>query len=219
MKSILLIGLGRFGKHIAVKLHELNHEVMAIDKNEERVDEVLPYVTNAQIGDSMKEEFLRSLGVGNYDVCIVAIGNDFQGSLETTSLLKELGAKKVVARVGSRAARDVQAKFLLRNGADEIVYPEKQLANWTAIRYTSDHIFDYIELDEEHAIFEIEVPMNWISKSIGEIDIRRRYNINIMAIKKKGKLEMAISPDTRLEEDEALLVLGRHKDIQKCFHI
>ena len=211
MKSILLIGLGRFGKHIAVKLHELNHEVMAIDKNEERVDEVLPYVTNAQIGDSMKEEFLRSLGVGNYDVCIVAIGNDFQGSLETTSLLKELGAKKVVAR----AARDIQAKFLLRNGADEIVYPEKQLANWTAIRYTSDHIFDYIELDEEHAIFEIEVPMNWISKSIGEIDIRRRYNINIMAIKKKGKLEMAISPDTRLEEDEALLVLGRHKDIQK----
>ena len=215
MKSILLIGLGRFGKHIAVKLHELNHEVMAIDKNEERVDEVLPYVTNAQIGDSMKEEFLRSLGVGNYDVCIVAIGNDFQGSLETTSLLKELGAKKVVAR----AARDIQAKFLLRNGADEVVYPEKQLANWTAIRYTSDHIFDYIELDEEHAIFEIEVPMNWISKSIGEIDIRRRYNINIMAIKKKGKLEMAISPDTRLEEDEALLVLGRHKDIQKCFHI
>ena len=215
MKSILLIGLGRFGKHIAVKLHELNHEVMAIDKNEERVDEVLPYVTNAQIGDSMKEEFLRSLGVGNYDVCIVAIGNDLQGSLETTSLLKELGAKKVVAR----AARDIQAKFLLRNGADEIVYPEKQLANWTAIRYTSDHIFDYIELDEEHAIFEIEVPMNWISKSIGEIDIRRRYNINIMAIKKKGKLEMAISPDTRLEEDEALLVLGRHKDIQKCFHI
>lgn len=198
-----------------MKLHELNHEVMAIDKNEERVDEVLPYVTNAQIGDSMKEEFLRSLGVGNYDVCIVAIGNDFQGSLETTSLLKELGAKKVVAR----AARDIQAKFLLRNGADEIVYPEKQLANWTAIRYTSDHIFDYIELDEEHAIFEIEVPMNWISKSIGEIDIRRRYNINIMAIKKKGKLEMAISPDTRLEEDEALLVLGRHKDIQKCFHI
>ena len=215
MKSILLIGLGRFGKHIAVKLHELNHEVMAIDKNEERVDEVLPYVTNAQIGDSMKEEFLRLLRVGNYDVCIVAIGNDFQGSLETTSLLKELGAKKVVAR----AARDIQAKFLLRNGADEIVYPEKQLANWTAIRYTSDHIFDYIELDEEHAIFEIEVPMNWISKSIGEIDIRRRYNINIMAIKKKGKLEMAISPDTRLEEDEALLVLGRHKDIQKCFHI
>ena len=127
----------------------------------------------------------------------------------------ELYAKKFL----DRAPRDIQATLLLRYRQDEIVYPEKQLANWTAIRYTSDHIFDYIELDEEHAIFEIEVPMNWISKSIGEIDIRRRYNINIMAIKKKGKLEMAISPDTRLEEDEALLVLGVHKDIQKCFHI
>ena len=154
MKSILLIGLGRFGKNIAMKLHELNHEVMAIDKQEERVQDILPYVTNAQIGDSMNESFLRSLGVGNYDVCMVAIGNDFQSSLETTSLLKELGAKMVV----SRAARDVQAKFLLRNGADEIVYPEKQLAAWTAIRYTSDHIFDYIELDNDYAIFEVEIP-------------------------------------------------------------
>lgn len=215
MKSVLLIGLGRFGKHIAVKLHELKHEVMAIDKEEERINEVLPYVTNAQIGDSMKEEFLRSLGVSNYDVCIVAIGNDFQGSLETTSLLKELGAKKVVAR----AARDVQAKFLLRNGADEIVYPEKQLANWTAIRYSSDHIFDYIELSDEYAIFEIEVPKNWVGKTIVEIDIRRKYNINIMAMKRNGKLEMTITPDTRLEKEVPLLVLGRHKDIQRCFHI
>lgn len=215
MKSILLIGVGRFGKHIAVKLQELNHEVMAVDKNEERINEILPYVTNAQIGDSMKEEFLRTLGISNYDVCIVAIGNDFQGSLETTSLLKELGAKKVVAR----AARDVQAKFLLRNGADEIVYPEKQLANWTAIRYSSDHIFDYIELSGEYAIFEIEVPMNWIGKTIIEIDIRRKYNINIMAVKRSGKLEMTIEPEKRLEANTSLLVLGRHKDIQKCFRI
>ena len=215
MKSILLIGLGRFGKHIARKLHELNHEVMAIDKDEEKVEEVLPYVTNAQIGDSMNEAFLRSLGVGNYDVCIVAIGNDFQGSLETTSLLKELGAKMVV----SRAARDVQAKFLLRNGADEIVYPEKQLATWTAIRYSSDHIFDYIELNDEYAIFEIEVPENWIGHSVGEINIRKKYNINIMAIKREGKMGLTITPDTRFERGEALLVLGNYKDIQTCFHI
>ena len=138
MKSVLLIGLGRFGRHIAMKLNELNHQVMAVDKQESRVDEILPYVTNAQIGDGTNIEFLRSLGVRNFDVCIVAIGDDFQSSLETTSFLKELGAKKIV----SRAARDVHAKFLLRNGADEIVYPEKQLANWTAIRYSSDHIFD-----------------------------------------------------------------------------
>lgn len=215
MKSILLIGLGRFGKHIALKLHELKHEVMAIDKQEDRVQEVLPYVTNAQIGDSMNEAFLRSLGVGNYDVCIVAIGNDFQSSLETTSLLKELGAKMVV----SRAARDVHAKFLLRNGADEIVYPEKQLATWTAIRYTSDHIFDYIELANDYAIFEIEVPATWVGRTVGEINIRQKYNINIMALKRNGKLELTITPETRFLKDEALLVLGKNRDIQKCFHI
>ena len=150
MKSILLVGLGRFGRHIAEKLNELGHQVMAVDKKEERVDAILPIVTNAQIGDSTNADFLRSLGIRNFDLCIVAIGDDFQGSLETTSLLKELGAKMVV----SRAAGDVQAKFLSRNGADDIVYPEKQLANWTAIRYSADHIFDYIELDEEHAIVE-----------------------------------------------------------------
>lgn len=215
MKTILLIGIGRFGKHIAMKLHELHHEVMAIDKNEERIEEVLPYVTSAQIGDSMKEDFLRSLGVRNYDVCIVTIGNDFQSSLETTSLLKELGAKKVVAR----AERDVQAKFLLRNGADEIVYPEKQLAGWMAIRYSSDHILDYIELGEEHAIFEIEIPRHWVGKTVGEIDIRRKYGINILAIKRRGKLEMAITPETILNDTEPLLVLGHNKDIQRCFHI
>ncbi|MGN0352460.1 MAG: potassium channel family protein [Roseburia sp.] len=215
MKSILLIGLGRFGKHVARKLHELNHEVMAVDKREERVEDVLSYVTNAQIGDSMSEAFLRSLGVGNYDVCIVAIGNDFQSSLETTSLLKELGAKMVV----SRAARDVQAKFLLRNGADEIVYPEKQIANWTAIRYSSDHIFDYIELDDDYAIFEVEVPTAWIGRTVGEINIRQKYNINIMAVKKNGKMDLTITPETSFTEGEAVLVLGNNKEIQKCFHI
>lgn len=215
MKSILLIGLGRFGKHIAMKLHELNHEVMAIDRQEDRVESILPYVTHAQIGDSMNEDFLKSLGVCNYDVCIVAIGNNFQSSLETTSLLKELGAKLVV----SRAARDVQAKFLLRNGADEIVYPEKQLATWTAIRYSSDHIFDYIELDDDNAIFEIAVPAAWIGRTVGEINIRKKYNINIMALKRNGKLELTITPDTCFTQDAAMLVLGKNKDIQKCFHI
>ena len=163
MKNILLIGLGRFGKNIALQLNKLGHEVMAVDNNEERVNEILPIVTNAQIGDSTNTEFLKSLGIRNFDVCIVTIGGDFQNSLETTSLLKELGAKLVV----SRAERDVQAKFLLRNGADEVVSPEKQVANWAAIRYTADHIRDYIEVDEAHAIFEVEVPEGWVGKSVG----------------------------------------------------
>ena len=215
MKSILLIGAGRFGKNIAIKLREMNHQVMAVDHSEDRVQEILPYVTNAQIGDSTSEEFLRSLGVSNFDTCIVAIGDDFQSSLETTSLLKELGAKLVV----SRAARDVQAKFLLRNGADEVVYPEKQLAKWTAIRYTADHIIDYIEVDSDHAMVEVSVPKEWLGHTIGQIDIRKKYSINIMGIKRNGKLELTISPDIVLREGETMLVLGRNRDLQKCFRI
>lgn len=215
MKSILLIGLGRFGKHIALQLNQLGHQVMAVDHVEERVEEVMPFVTNGQIGDSTNADFLESLGIRNYDVCIVAIGNDFQSSLETTSLLKEMGANLVV----SRAARDVQAKFLLRNGADEVVYPEKQLARWTAIRYSADHILDYFELDEEHAMFEIPVPSEWAGRSVGQIDIRKKYHINIMGIRKNGKLKLPVSPDTVLETEETMLVLGRNKDMQKCFHI
>ena len=215
MKSILLIGLGRFGKHIAMHLNQLGHQVMAVDHEEERIEAVLPFVTNAQIGDSTNAYFLESLGISNYGVCIVAIGNDFQSSLETTSLLKELGGKMVVAR----AARDVQAKFLLRNGADEVVYPEKQLAKWTAIRYSADHILDYIELDEDHAMFEVSVPEDWAGRTIGQMDIRKKFNINIMGIKKSGKLVLSISPDTVLEAEDTMLVLGRNKNLQKCFRI
>ena len=215
MKSILLIGLGRFGRHIAQKLNDLNYQVMAVDNNEERVNRNLSIVTNAQIGDSTDADFLSSLGIRNYDVCIVAIGDNFQNSLETASLLKELGAKKVIAR----ASRGVQEKFLLRNGADEVVYPEKQLAKWTAIRYTADHVLDYIELDEEHAMFEIPVPGNWTGRTIGQIDIRKKFNINIMGVKKNGKLELSVSPDIMLEAEETMLVLGRSRDLQKYFRI
>ncbi len=215
MKSVLLIGLGRFGQHIARQLDALHHQVMAIDRNESRVNAVLPYVTNAQVADATSEEYMESLGVSNFDVCIVAIGDDFQSSLETTTLLKELGAKLVV----SRAARDVHAKFLMSNGADEIVYPERQLAEWTAIRYTADHILDYIALDGGHAIFEIAVPQKWIGKSVEEIDVRKKHGINIMAVKSGGKMQMNITPQTIFSSNETILVLGNQKDIQKCFHI
>lgn len=216
MKTILLIGLGRFGRHVAMKLHELNHQVMAVDQDEEKVNRILPYVTSAQIGDSTNEEFLASLGVRNFDVCIVAIGDNFQSSLETASLLKEAGAKKVVAR----AARDIQAKFLLRNGADEVVYPERQIAVWTAIRYSSDNISDYIALGDDHAIFEIQVPDNWVGKTIGQLDVRKRHHVSILTIKQKGHFAMTvITPETCLPANSTMLVLGTNQNVQKCFHI
>ena len=215
MKNILLVGVGRFGRHIAAQLAQLGHQVMAIDTSEERINDVLPFVTNAQIGDSTNAEFLRSLGIGNYDVCIVTISGNFQNSLETTSQLKEMGAKCVV----SCAERDVQAKFLLRNGADHVVYPEKQVAKWAAIRYSSNHIFDYIEIDEQHAIFEVEVPEAWVGRSIGALDIRRRFGINILGIKRSGKTDVSVTPDTILSKDITILALGEYKQLQKCFRI
>ena len=215
MKNILLIGAGRFGRHIAMQLSQLGHQVMAVDTNEERINDVLPFVTNAQIGDSTNEEFLRTLGIGNFDVCFVTISSNFQNSLETTSLLKELGAQYVV----SRAELDVQAKFLLRNGANNVVYPEKQMAKWAAIRYTANHIFDYIEFDEQHAIFEVKVPKDWIGKSVGELDVRRKFGINILGIKRGGKTDVSVMSDTILSENITILALGEYKALQKCFRI
>ncbi|MCR4658474.1 MAG: TrkA family potassium uptake protein [Lachnospiraceae bacterium] len=215
MKSILLIGTNCFGSLLAKKFRELGHQVMAVDRDEERINIILPFVTDAQIGDSTNEAFLRSLGVSNYDICIVTIGGDFQSSLETTSLLKELGGKFVI----SRADRDVQAKFLLRNGADEVINPEKQIAEWAAIRYASDHVLDYIKLDEDHAIFEVSVPAEWVGKRIGQIDIRKKYGINIMAIRESGEMNLSVTPETVLSGSNTMLVLGKRKAIQKCFHM
>ena len=226
MKNILLIGTGRFGRHIAVQLFQLGHQVMAVDTNEERISDVLPYVTNAQIGDSTNAEFLHSLGIGNFDICFVTISANFENSLETTSLLKELGAKIVI----SRAERDIQKKFLLRNGADQVVYPERQVAKWASIRYTADHILDYMEIDASHAIFEAEVPEEWLGKTNGEVGVRlmemfldeqkaRKYNINIIAVKDKGGVNIAISADTLLKQDATILVIGEHKAIKRWFNI
>lgn len=211
MKSILLVGLGRFGRHMAQKLRELRHEVLAIDRDEQRVSDALPYVTNAQIGDSTSEAFISSLGVRNFDLCVVAIGDDFQSSLETTALLKESGAPFVVAR----ASREVHAKFLLRNGADEVIYPEKQVASWAAVRYSSDHIFDYVELTPEYAIFETGVPASWVGRTVVELAVRQKYHINILATKQRGALLPLPGPTHLFRADETIFILGNNRDIQK----
>ena len=211
MRNVLIIGLGRFGRHCALKLTELGHEVMAVDRNENKVEAAMNFLNNVAIGDSTRQDFLESLGIEDFDVCIVTIGDDFQSSLETTALLKELGAKKVVAR----ASRDVHRKFLLRNGADEVVYPERDIAEWTAIRQSGDYIMDYISLDENHGLFEVKVPEKWIGKSLAELDIRRRYNLNVVAVKDGDDLIMGSDPDRPLNADERLMIIGRNEDIHK----
>lgn len=210
VKSILLIGLGRFGRHIAMRLNEVGQEVMAVDQDEDRVNKVLPMVTSALIGDSTDPDFLASLGIRNFDTCIVAIGDDFQASLETTDLLRELGANYII----SRACSDIQAKFLLRNGADSIAFPERQLAEWIAIRSSSDNIIDYFELDHDHAIYEISVPKDWADKTVSALDTRKRFGINILAIKRKNSLDTAVTPGTILEQKDTILILGKRDVIQ-----
>ena len=215
MKQILIIGMGRFGRHIARKLNDLDIQVLGIDNDEEKVREVLPYVTNAEVGDATNQDFLKTLGLKNFDVCIVAVGDNFLASLEITSYLKELGARKVV----SRAARDTQEKFLLRNGADAVVYPEKLMGNLTAMRYSSDNIFDYIQIGKDFAVFEIAVPNEWLGKTIGQVDVRKHYNINIIAIKKDDDISVTPGAAHVLNSEESLLVLGKDKDICSAFHI
>ena len=215
MKSVLVIGMGRFGKNATVKLRELGHEVMAVDILEERISDSLEIASNAIIGDSTSKAFLETLGVKDYDLCIVTIGDDFQCSLETTSLLKEMGAKKVI----SRASNDVQKKFLLRNGADYVVYPEEQVAHWVAIRYSSDSIFDYLSLEDGYSIVEINVPVKWTGRTIGELDVRKKHKINIIAIKHDDKMIMDITTNTQLSGMDRALVLGKDEDIQKCLKI
>ena len=211
MKSILVIGLGRFGRHMAKKFSEQNNDVMAIDINEERINNVLSVVTNALIGDATNEQFMETIGVRDFDLCVVAIGDNFQSSLETTALLKDLGAKFILAR----ASRDVHAKFLLRNGADDVIYTEKETAERLAVKYGSDNIFNYIELNDEYSIYEIAVPSSWRNKSILKVNVRSKYGISILATKQGNNIFPLPKPEHVFTDSESLMILGKNEDVSR----
>lgn len=211
MKSMLVIGLGRFGQHLASNLLDLENDVMIIDVDEKKLEGLVPYATSSKIGDCTNPEVLRSLGIGNFDVIFVCIGTNFQSSLEITSLLKEAGARFVV----SKATRDIQAKFLLKNGADEVVYPERDIAERVAVRYSADNVFDYIELDEDYSIYEIPPLKEWVGKTIGEVDFRARLNSSIIGTKINGETSFLPGANHVFRAEEHLMVIGRKKDIDK----
>ncbi len=211
MKNILIIGLGRFGTHLAEKFSELGNDVMVIDRNEDAVQAVMNKVAYAQVGDCRKEDVLRSLGVNNFDICFVCTGEDFQSSLEVTDLLRTLGAKYIV----SKAGRDVHAKFLLKNGADEVVYPEKDMALKTAVKFSANHLIDYFEISNDISVYEIYVPAAWAGKSIIELNVRSKYNLTILAvISSSGRQTANPAPDYVFGNDEKMFVLGSHKDVK-----
>lgn len=211
MKSILIVGMGKFGHHLCMNLARLGNEIMIVDEKEEVIEDLLPVVTSAKIGDCTNEEVLKSLGIRNFDICFVCIGTNFQSSLEITSLIKELGAKYVI----SKANRDIHAKFLLRNGADEVIYPDRDIAEKLAVRVSANHVFDYIELTDECSIYEIPMIKEWVGKSIGEIGIRAKYHVNVLGTKKGDQLDLLPGANYVMGDDEHIMVLGKNEDVNK----
>lgn len=211
MKSILIIGMGRFGTHLCMDLSKLDNEIMIVDREEEKLEDLLPYVTSAKIGDCTNEKVMKSLGVGNFDLCFVCIGSNFQSSLEITSLLKEFGASYVV----SKANRDIHAKFLLRNGADEVIYPDRDIAEKVAVRFSANQVFDYVELGDGYSIYEIAPLAEWIGKSVREVNVRVKYNINIIGIKGDSGISLTPGADYIFQNGEHLMIIGSQKDIAK----
>lgn len=210
MKSVLVIGIGRFGKHLCQDLVENGNDVMAVDQREENLEEILSIVTSAKIGDCTKEEVLRTFGVRNFDICFVCIGTNFQSSLEITNLLKEMGAKHVI----SKASRDIQAKFLLKNGADEVVYPNRDIAKRVATRVSTNHVYDYVEMGQ-YSIYEIQPLEEWIGKTIREVDFRAKYKVSIMGTKRGEETSLMLTPDHTFDREEHLMVIGKKEDIDR----
>ena len=209
MKSILIIGRGRFGRHLCMNLSKRGNQIMIVDVKEENLEGMLPYVVSAKIGDCTNEEVLKSLGISNFDVCFVCIGTNFQSSLEITSLIKEMGARHVV----SKATRDIHAKFLLRNGADEVIYPDRDVAERLAVRFSANHVFDYIELADGYAIYEILPLDEWLNKTLIELDMRNRYHINVIGMKENGKVALMPAATHRIQPNEHLIIVGRQDDV------
>lgn len=211
MKSILVIGLGRFGEYFAKKASEIGNEVMVVDTDENLVNEIMPFVSGGFIGDCKSEHILKSIGVSNFDVCVVAIGENFQASLEITCLLKDNGAKYVMSKANS----SIQKKFLERNGADEVLYIEKQAAERLAMRYCADNIFDYIPMTDQYSMFEIGVPKHWIGKTIEDMDVRNKYNMIILATKQYEVLSPMPGADYIFTGNEHLVVISDEPSIEK----
>ena len=201
MISVLLIGMGKFGRTLGDQLLEMGDEVMIVDKNEDIVNKLAPRYTNALIADCMS---LETMDIPSFDACVVAIGEDFQASLEITSNLKDCGARRIV----SRATTAIQRKFLMRVGADEVIYPDMDIAEKLAVRLNSDNVINFVDLDAEYAIFEIELPKKWLKKTLVEVNPRVNYGMNILTIKNSGEIIYSISGDYVFREGDQLLVFG-----------
>lgn len=208
--TFLVIGLGRFGTSLALRLMDNGSEVMVLDSDEELVSRIAPQVTQAKVGDCMDEEVLRSLDPASFDFSFVCISHSFQASMETTSLLKELGAPMVVAK----ADRDIHARLLLKIGADEVVFPERDMAARTAMRFSVNGALEYVELAPGYAIFELDVPDHWAGHTILDLDIRKKFNVNVIGRKESGTI-LPIDTSFVFAADTHIMVAGRPDDVDR----
>lgn len=204
MKSVLLIGMGQFGEILGERLLSMGDEVMIVDKNEVVINRLAPKYPNAVIANCMNPDTMKTFDIPSYDACVVTIADDFQSSLEITSVLKDLGAKYVV----SKANTEIQRKFLFRAGADEVIYPNRDVAEKLAVKLNFEKVYDYIELDATHAIYEIAVPTKWIGKTIRAANPRADFGLNILMIKKETQITPTPTPDTIFEEGDKMVVFG-----------
>lgn len=211
MKSFLIIGMNTFGHHLCRELFKQNAEVMIADIREEALADALEFAISAKVGDCTSVDVLRSFGVANFDACFVCISSNFQNSLEVTNLLKELGANKVI----SKADNDVHAKFLLRNGADSVIYPERQAAQTIAVSESSDSIFDCMPLTADYFIYEIQPMKEWLGKSLRQLNMRANYNVSVLAVKRGNEMDPMPPADYVIRPDEHLVVLCNIADIRK----
>lgn len=210
MKSILVIGAGRYGTHLALELYKLGNEVMIVDQDETKINEISHLVTAAEIGDFTIKSNLESLGVSDFDYIFLCM-SDFKSSLIILDYLKELGAGIVIAK----ASGEVHEKFLLKNGADNVVYPERDFALATAVEYSNRKIFDFIRLSDDTGIYEIEAPDKWCSYTLANLDVRKKHNVSVIASKCEGKVVAINNPDYTFKKDEHIYVMGTPKDIAK----
>ncbi|MBR7164881.1 MAG: TrkA family potassium uptake protein [Clostridia bacterium] len=211
MKSFLIIGVGSFGYHLIKYLSEQQCEILVIDKNEEKLEKILPFATSAKIADCTNADVLASFDVDSFDAAFVCVDSDFVAALEITCLLNDLGAKKIY----SCADHDIQARLLSRNGAHYIIYPEKDIAKRTAINVSNESVFDSFELAEDFFVFEIAVKEEWVGKTLRELNFRAKYSVNVLAGKAFGKVHPINSPDYIFEWNTHILVMGTREDMKR----
>lgn len=214
MKSILIIGIGRFGYHVAIELNKLGCQILAVDNNEDHLKKVDKYVSKTLIGNGTDLDFIKTLGINTFDDCIVTVGDDFQSSLEIVYNLKELGAKRITAR----ASKESQKNLLTKIGADLVVYPEKQLARWTALHCGASSIDDFMDLDNKYGVYEVKTPKEWVGKTLAELDLRKKHHINIVGVKANNKMTMILGPNYTLKENENLVAIAQEEDANKFFN-